>query len=32
MRKAEARYANQRRAALEVFLADLDVPIDTNHL
>ncbi|KIN90294.1 IS66 family transposase [Thauera sp. SWB20] len=25
-------YAHKRRAALEVFLADPDVPIDTNHL
>lgn len=25
-------YAHKRRAALEVFLADPEVPIDTNHL
>jgi hypothetical protein len=31
MTKALA-YVNRRRAALEVFLTDPDVPVDTNHL
>ena len=31
MSKALA-YAHKRRAGLEVFLSDADVPIDTNHL
>ena len=31
MSKALA-YAHKRRAGLEVFLRDADVPIDTNHL